>query len=543
MYAGSEKESEWQRLLREAERAQREGKFDYAETTWSLAIDEAEGFGPHDRRLAYSLEKLTECLWFQGRLRESLDYGARALQIYEAGLGPGHEDVGSMAYNVAMIHHMLNSFPAAEQLYKRALAIKTSNHGAKHPEVVKVLGSFADLLHRLGREDEARQLRATERMVTATNWSHTGAARELGVQQVYVAEDMRPAGASPPPPGDPYVNAAGIASGAYPPVNAAGIASGAYPPVSAGQAPPVQSRLRAIQNAAKQQAASGVPMEQETNLERTHDGADKAAPGQNLEKTAQTQKEEDKSGSDYAAGAAKLATYVSGTHGKSWDEIRTTAEQAMQAEDFQKAEQAWRECLTMAKAENETNPTYCFVLENLGEVLIRQQQYILAEDCLRSAFAIKVSALGEEHQSTAAAASNLARLYFVSSNYAMAESFGDKCVKLHDKLFGANSIEVASALHNLATVFHVQRKYERAEPCYERAMKIKQLQLGNDHPDTVKLLQAYANLLRSTHREEQADMLDKCATGMISGRWRAVKPEDLQQPAEGWWKEEIFGQE
>ena len=73
-------------------------------------------------------------------------------------------------------------------------------------------------------------------------------------------------------------------------------------------------------------------------------------------------------------------------------------------------------------------------------------------------------------------------------------------------------------------------------------MKIKQLQLGGDHPETVRILKSYANLLRATHRDEQADMLDQCVTGMISGRWRAVQiaPE---APQEGWWKQALFGDE
>lgn len=210
-----DKLSEWNQHIQVAEGAQRSGKYDFAEATWMLAAEEAESFGPNDRRLAYSLEKLTECLWFQGRLEEALHYGCRALSVYETALGASHNDVGSMAYNVAMVFHVLNYYDEAEKNYKRALAIKTGALGAKHPDVVKVLGSFADLLVKLGREEEAHQLRATEKVVTAANWSQTNSGRDVGGQAMGYAVGTA-SGSFPPyrPPGQ------GAVSGAYPPVQA-----------------------------------------------------------------------------------------------------------------------------------------------------------------------------------------------------------------------------------------------------------------------------------------------------------------------------------
>ncbi len=614
MSLGSGRETEWNEHIRNADRAQRDGKYDYAEAMWTLAVEESESFGRADRRLAYSLEKLTECLWFQGRLQEALEYGSRALTIYEQALGAGHIDVGSMAYNLAMVHHMLNSFDEAERLYKRALAVKTSALGAKHPDVVKVLGSFADLLNKLGRMDEARQLRATERMVTAANWSQTDAGRDIGAQQGLSTSDSArltasvsyppgvlqnpspgamsaqalqtiapPTGMAPPlqsmapplqgmapplpqgmAPPLPQGSAPQTATsplppgttppqGMTPPLPSAGPTTAAPPPPPPKLSPPAQgqgssgsvlTRLQAIKNAAKIQTSTGnIPIEpaQQAAFEQQQAAVQSTqtqAPADSKPKSKEQAPQ--KTNQEFAQAAAKLAASISGSFGNSWDEIKETAEQSLNLEDYQKAEASWRECLTLARGDNENNPCYCFVLEKLGEIYIRKQEYNEAEDCLRTSYNIKTSVLGDAHPAVASALNNLARLYFTSNDYFNAEYYGDESVKLNEKLFGPNSIEVASALHNLATVYHVQRKYEKAELHYERAMKLKQLLLGGDHPETVKLLKAYANLLRSTHREEQADHLDQCITGMISGRWRVMKTPESE---EGWWKQEIFGQE
>lgn len=548
-HVASEKLSEWNEHIQTAERAQRSGKYDFAEATWLLAVEEAESFGSKDHRLAYSLEKLTECLWFQGRLDEALRHGVRALEVYEAALGSSHNDVGSMAYNVAMVYHVLNQFPQAEKNYKRALAIKTGTLGAKHPDVVKVLSSFADLLVKLGRDDEARQLRATEKVVTKANWSQTNSGRDVGGQALGFA----------PSPGSVSGNyksfrpTDGGVSGAYPPVVAEpGInhhsvtaETPSEPPRSEGK-PAHSSLIKQIRRASAEK-----PYQPSPSLE--------PAPAQTAETPslidaqlaralAEGEQQEQKPAPAaapperdiHAEQSAKLVLPVSGSYGRSFEELKAAADQGLAEGNLTMAEGAWREAMTMTKGENPDNPTYCFVLETLGEVYLRQQNFERSENCLRTAYGIKKRVLGAEHVAVAMTASNLARLYYVMYKFDEAEKFGAESVKINEKICGANSIEAATAMHNQATVFHVQKKYAQAEPFYERAMKIKQLQLGGDHPDTVRILKSYAALLRATHRDEQAEMLDQCVTGMISGRWRAVeiKPD---QPEEGWWKQAIFG--
>ncbi|MBX3076498.1 tetratricopeptide repeat protein [Candidatus Obscuribacterales bacterium] len=586
-----EKVSEWNEHIQTAERAQRAAKYDYAEATWMLAVEEAESFGTRDARLAYSLEKLTECLWFQGRLEEALHYGARGLQIYEAALGTSHNDVGSMAYNVAMIYHMLSYFDEAEKHYKRALAIKTGTLGAKHPDVVKVLSSFADLLVKLGREEEASQLRATEKVVTAANWSQTNSGRDVGGQALGFAQSLgavsgsyppyRPgaavSGSYPPvpPPGavsgaNPQVS--GVASGAYPPVQGAvsgshqpvqgqgavsgshqsvkapsNMDSGAYPqPVVEGPVKPAHSSLiKQIRRAsADSPYAQGIqPPPGGPGAPGTGDGSTGAAAASAAASSAPSTWYSNAATDKYLAKSARLALPISGHYGRTWEDLKRHAESGLGEGNLVQAEGAWREAMSLAKGDNPDNPSYCYVLETLGEVYLRLKNYERAEDCLCTAYGIKKRVLGDEHGAVAGGASNLARLFYVIHQFAEAEEYSHEAVKIQEKLLGPNSIEAATAMHNLATVYHVQKKYAQAEPFYERAMKIKQLQLGGDHPDTVRILKSYAALLRSTHREEQADMLDNCVTGMISGRWRAVEIKPKDTPEEGWWKQDLFGDE
>lgn len=45
---------------------------------------------------------------------------------------------------------------------------------------------------------------------------------------------------------------------------------------------------------------------------------------------------------------------------------------------------------------------------------------------------------------------------------------------------------------------------------------------GAGHPDTCKLLQNYAGLLKQMHREDEAEHLQACATGFVTGSWKAI---------------------
>lgn len=535
----TEKLSEWNKHIQTAERAQRSGHYEFAEATWLLAVEEAEAFGTKDHRLAYSLEKLTECLWFQGRLDEALRYGVRALGVYEAALGPSHNDVGSMAYNVAMVYHVLDQFPQAEKHYKRALAIKTGGLGAKHPDVVKVLSSFADLLVKLGRDDEARQLRATEKVVTKANWSQTNSGRDVGGN----ALGFSPSPGSVSGTYKSFRPTDGGVSGTYPQVV---IEHGIHEPGLKDGAKPAHSSL--IKQFRKFSAEK--PYQPELAEPAPAVGSERSALDSQLMKALNAQDEEvdEKAAEpiipsepDYGELSARLVLPISGSHGRSFEELKAVAEKSLSEGNLTIAEGAWREAMTIAKGENSDNPAYCFVLESLGEVYLRQQNFERSESCVRTAYGIKQRVLGKDHVAVAMTASNLARLYYVMYKFDEAEKFGEESVRINEKISGANSVETATAMHNQATVFHVQKKYAQAEPYYERAMKIKQLQLGGDHPETVRILKSYAALLRATHREEQAEMLDQCVTGMISGRWRAVEIKPKDQPEEGWWKQAIFG--
>lgn len=420
------KSTEWNSLVAKADVAQRERKYEFAEATWMFALEEAESFGEEDRRLPYTLEKLSENLWIQNRFDEALFFGIRAMKIYEKVLGDQHYDVGAIAGNMARILHQQRKYAEAEGLYKRSLAIKTASLGPKHPEVQQLLTNFADLLTTLGRGEEASQLRTSASMPTKRQWTKTGSFK--AVQKDIAKNEL----ARPSTP-----------------------------------LPPISDEFS----------------------------------GKNM----------------------------------SWQDFKAEAERCMQRGDNLEAERVWIMSLPTARGQDENNPNHCYALEAIGELSMRLEKFKDAERCYQKSYDIKVRVLGNQHIAIAHGASNLAKLYYSMCDYSKAEKMARQAVDVFERVNGSdNNTDLACALHNLATLYHVQRIYDRAEAFYQRAMTMKQKIFGPDHPETLRLLKSYANLLKSTHREEQARHLDDCADGMITGSWKTIQLPEGESLSGGW---------
>ena len=104
-----------------------------AEKLWLSALEVAEDYGPDHAMLTTSLEGLAEVFWYQGKHESAAPICRRLLRMYEQKLGHHHPDVGTMAYNLALLYHSWGKYVEAEPFYKLAMSIKTRVLGGRHP--------------------------------------------------------------------------------------------------------------------------------------------------------------------------------------------------------------------------------------------------------------------------------------------------------------------------------------------------------------------------------------------------------------------------
>ncbi len=482
----------WEKFRATAEQAQQEGMYEFAETAWTAALEQAEDFGDTDRRLAYTLEKLAECLWHQGKLTDAANHCKRVLKMYEKVLGAQHPDVACFMGNLAMIYHARKMYEDAEIYYKKALEIKAQILGQSHPDVKKLEGNFADLLFVTNREEEAAKLKAGASVVTASDWRKTTQTGTPIQPAEYNADTTKPA--------DHYLAAlGGKEATTLPPVADISAKTKTTPTKETGLS---ERTLSTLQKSSSAGASKPRPVPHSGNFP-----IPPALPTVPIDKARARAQEQPMS---------KEESF------EKWKQAKEEAEKNANEGNLAAAEEHWMVALKVAERIGEENPPLSYTLYSLGDLKARQEVYDGAIIYHQRAYDIKKKVLGAQHMAVAASANALARLFYYARDYNQAEKLAIECITINERNLGPEHQDVANAIHNLATLYHVQRKYAEAEPSYKRALEIKQKVFGSEHPDTLRLLRSYADLLRSTGREIEAQALDATSTGMITGSWKTI---------------------
>ena len=76
-------------------------------------------------------------------------------------------------------------------------------------------------------------------------------------------------------------------------------------------------------------------------------------------------------------------------------------------------------------------------------------------------------------------------------------------------------------LNSLAVLYHAQGRHIEAEPLFKRALAIYEKALGPDHPIVAMSLENFADLLRRTGRDDEADELEASA--------KAIRAKDAEE--------------
>src|SRR5262249_5494753 len=101
----------------------------------------------------------------KGAREEAEQLYRRALAIKEKLFGADHPDVALTLNNLAAFYKSQKSYAEAEPLYQRPLAIFEQRLGASHPHVPICLDNYAQLLRAMKRTEEARALEARAKLL------------------------------------------------------------------------------------------------------------------------------------------------------------------------------------------------------------------------------------------------------------------------------------------------------------------------------------------------------------------------------------------
>lgn len=109
--------------------------------------------------LGAAYQKFRE-LHAQHRYQDALPVAQKAVSLAEREYGPDHPNTATFLSNLATVYQGLDKDAEAESLIKRALAIYQKSPLSKSRHIVNVLGNYAALLRKMGRDAEAAKLEA-----------------------------------------------------------------------------------------------------------------------------------------------------------------------------------------------------------------------------------------------------------------------------------------------------------------------------------------------------------------------------------------------
>jgi tetratricopeptide (TPR) repeat protein len=126
-----------------------------AEKQFKAALTEAEKPPTIDWRLTQTLSNLAEIYRLQSKFSEAAPYFKRLVQISQESFGPDHSNVAAHLNNLAENYRAQAKLAEAAPLYKRSLEIWEKNLGPDNSLVLFALKNYVELLHEMGRDDEA----------------------------------------------------------------------------------------------------------------------------------------------------------------------------------------------------------------------------------------------------------------------------------------------------------------------------------------------------------------------------------------------------
>ncbi len=136
-----------------------QGRLQQALATFEKALTlKKRSLGKEDIAVARAMHFLAGVYYELNDAEKSISHLRSSVKIYEKVLGKDHATVASALHNLGTIHHVIHQYEHAERAYKKALHIKMRVLGPDHEETARLTKSYAELLAKTGRAEEAKSL-------------------------------------------------------------------------------------------------------------------------------------------------------------------------------------------------------------------------------------------------------------------------------------------------------------------------------------------------------------------------------------------------
>lgn len=120
---------------------------------------------------------------------------------------------------------------------------------------------------------------------------------------------------------------------------------------------------------------------------------------------------------------------------------------------------------------------------------------------------------------------NLSIVCINQGKLAEAEEVLRKSLLVKEKAFGKGSRETATTLNDLGVLCYQQSKYGESEQFFQRVLDMDERNLPPNHPERATTLQNYAQMLRKTRRDAEAEKMEIRAKQILASPPKAREGE------------------
>ena len=181
-------------------------------------------------------------------------------------------------------------------------------------------------------------------------------------------------------------------------------------------------------------------------------------------------------------------------------------------DQFDEAETYLRRALDIRQRTLDPNHYQIAVsLNNLALLYQDHAKFELALELYQRSIPVMQKAKGPNHAETGIVIGNVANMYRALGRLDEAEREQKRSLAIREKALGPNHVQVSYAVNNLGRIYKDQGRYDEAEKAYKRGLDIQSTKLGENHADVASTLNNLGILYRAQARLDEAESLYKRA--------------------------------
>ncbi len=401
------------------------------------------------------LDRETNRLQKEGKYREALAAAGRMLALELKVFGEAHDDAVGSLERMARLHELSGDFAAAEQTWRRVLAIQARRFNPGDWRIGDAERALRELAALRDLPPAQR-----ERLRQADRW-------------VRQARELLGAGQYPP--------AAGLLTKA---LAAHADVLGAKHATTAGTTKELGLALYGQgESAAARRHLETAAAVQEKVLGRNHPA--RAATLAGLGAVLDLQGDYVGARQCHAEALAICREALGPTRPATAVMLNNLGTALDHQGDYAGARRHYEQALAIyRKALGPSHAATAVMLANLGLVLSHQGDYEEARRYYEQALAVQKQALGGTHPVTAVTLNSLGRVRFDQGDFAAAAELFSQALSVQEQALGPAHSATAPTLGNLGDVSLEQKDAAGARKRYEQALTVCRKSLGPDHPAT-----------------------------------------------------------